>query len=65
MPNYLKSITYKREKLQEAKTVAISLCQLSSNSHNMPEERLQVAVSGLQQAVHNFVEAVLAEIQKK
>lgn len=31
----------------------------------MPEERLQVAVSGLQQAVHNFVEAVLAEIQKK
>lgn len=57
--NYLQ---YSRQKLHEAKTVAISLCQLSNNSRNRPEELLWVAVPGLQ-VVHNFVEEVPVEIQ--
>ncbi|CAI8593171.1 unnamed protein product [Vicia faba] len=59
--NYLQ---YSRQKLHEAKTVAISLGHLSSNSRNRPEEPLQVAVPELQ-VVHNFVEAVPVEIQTK
>ncbi|CAI8593120.1 unnamed protein product [Vicia faba] len=59
--NYLQ---YSTQKLHEAKTVAISLDHLSSNSRNRPEELLQVAVPELQ-VVHNFVEAVPVEIQTK
>jgi len=44
------------------KTVVNSFCHLSNNSRNRLEELQQVAVQGLQQVAHSFVEEPPAEI---